>query len=163
MKSRHGQFLVCYFKVNCERSNILMCFDKVLCSIRSWGEYCSEDYWRCSLLSHKHWSRVCIIFEGCTFSSHPVFPSQKKPEKLRVLAFIWQNIWLIHSILRKNTITMIMKQLFPHAFQAEWNVFKFFVSYEWVEARDGQFGSENEFGNWSGLVGELQEKVTILF
>ena len=35
-----------------------------------------------------------------------------------------------------------------------------FVSYEWVEARDGQFGVEDEFGNWSGLVGELHDKVT---
>ena len=35
-----------------------------------------------------------------------------------------------------------------------------FVSYEWVEARDGQFGVEDEFGKWSGLMGELYDKVT---
>ena len=29
-----------------------------------------------------------------------------------------------------------------------------------MEARDGQFGVEDEFGNWSGLVGELHGKVT---
>ena len=44
------------------------------------------------------------------------------------------------------------------------NVFKLFVvSYEWVEARDGQFGLEDEFGNWSGLVGELHNKVTVQY
>ena len=30
-----------------------------------------------------------------------------------------------------------------------------------MEARDGQFGAEDEFGNWSGLVGELHDKVTV--
>ena len=42
--------------------------------------------------------------------------------------------------------------------------FKFFLlSYEWVGARDGQFGAEDEFGNWSGLVGELHDKVTVQY